>query len=890
MGRQHPMNQHIGVATRGLPRALEAVVAGAALALLSPLLLVIAALVKLTSAGPVFFRQARVGQGGRLFTLLKFRTMVTDAAGFESTLRHGSRTTGLGRVLRRYKLDEFPEFWNVVCGDMSLVGPRPEVPEFVDPHDPLWDEVLRARPGLTDPVTLRMRDEERILASADDRESYYRHHLQPYKLRGYRDYLTVRTWETDVSILWQTTLGVVAPSRVRPPSDAKLTRRDRAEGPGLAIVPVSSPEGLALAPRRLAAVVLHLGIIAQSNHLAFWLRFDGAIPPREFEIWSHTVLALMALRACAFLLIRFYEGSWRYVGVTDLRNIGLAAASSSLAFYLLIGLVLELPAYPRSVYVIDLFLVVCLTAGMVLARPLYRHASRPSSGKRVLIVGAGDAGEMLVRDLQLHADGSHRPIGFVDDEPGRAGERIHGVPVLGTCQDLPRIMVEEDPDEVIVALSQAGPEVLRRTLQSLQGFEVPIKTIPNLRDVLAGMASIQSLRDLSPEDLLNRSPVRIDPAPRHRLIAGRCVLVTGAGGSIGSELCRQVAEFGPSTLVLFERAENSLYRVANDLGDRGVEGVRAVIGDITDEARVDAVLGEFAPDILFHAAAHKHVPLMELNPCEAVKNNVRGTRILKEAAERHGVERFVLISSDKAVRPTSVMGATKRVAELVAQNLSSGNGTSSFTVRFGNVLASDGSVVPRFLEQIKAGGPVTVTHPEMRRYFMLIPEAVQLVLQAAAQGSDGSVYVLEMGEQIKILDLARNLIRLSGLEPDADVPISFTGLRPGEKLYEELVTEDEVVGPSGVDQVMAVQTTSTWSRDELGRLVSELESVALRGKGAEVIQALCRVVPAFRPDQVDSVDVARPTRHLVRVERRLRTRERRGTPVAVTPVAVPESG
>ncbi len=884
------MNQHTVVATRGLPRALEAVVAGAALLLLSPLLLVTAALVKMTSAGPVLFRQERVGRGGQPFTLLKFRTMVSDAEGFESTLRHGSRTTWIGRSLRKYKLDEFPEFWNVVCGEMSLVGPRPEVPELVDPGDPLWVEVLSARPGLTDPVTLRLRDEERILASAEDRESYYRHHLQPYKLRGYRDYLRVRTWETDVSILWQTTLGVIAPKRVRPPSEAKLVRRDRSQAARPTIVPIASPDGLALAPRRLAVVALHLGIIALSNYLAFWLRFDGAIPARELALWSHTVMALVALRATAFLLLRFYEGSWRYVGVTDLRNIALGAGSSSVAFYVLVGLILGLQEYPRSVHLIDLFLAACMTAGMVLARPLYRQASRPSSGKRVLIVGAGDVGEMLVRDLRLHSAVSYQPIGFVDDEPRRTGERIHGVPVLGTCQDLPRIMVEEEPDEVIVALSQAGAEALRSTLSALQGFDVPIKTLPSFRDMLGGKASIQNMRDLSPEDLLNRPPVQLDPAPLRRLVAGRCVLVTGAGGSIGSELCRQVAEFGPSTLVLFERAENSLYRVANDLEDRGVKGVRAVIGDVTDEARVDAVLDEFSPDILFHAAAHKHVPLMEHNPCEAVKNNVRGTRILKEAAERHGVERFVLISSDKAVRPTSVMGATKRVAELVVQDTSSGNGASFFAVRFGNVLASDGSVVPRFLQQIRAGGPVTVTHPEMRRYFMLIPEAVQLVLQAAAQGKAGAVYVLEMGEQIRILDLARNLIRLAGLVPSQDVAIDFTGLRPGEKLYEELVADDETARPAAVEQVMEVQPARPWRRDELARLVADLEAVALRGQRTDVLKALCRVVPSFSPDGLDPAALGEPTVPRVQIERRTRTRERRTTPFLITPMSVPESG
>ena len=341
---------------------------------------------------------------------------------------------------------------------------------------------------------------------------------------------------------------------------------------------------------------------------------------------------------------------------------------------------------------------------------------------------------------------------------------------------------------------------------------------------------MSQIRSLAIEDLLERAPVGLDPGRVQQLLKGKRVLITGAGGSIGSELCRQVAAMQPALLVLYERYENSLYSIANDLADRGYgDWVQSVIGDVTDAARLDAVFAVHAPEIVFHAAAHKHVPLMELNAGEAVKNNIIGTRRVAEASQKHRVERFIMISTDKAVNPTSVMGATKRVAEMTVQALASLSSTSFVTVRFGNVLGSNGSVVPRFKQQIAAGGPVTVTHPEIRRFFMLIPEAVQLVLHAAAIGARGAVYVLEMGDQLKLVDVARNLIRLSGFVPDEQIPITFVGLRPGEKLFEELVGADETVSVSPVDKILRVEERQRRDIGALTLLTSELEQRALRG-------------------------------------------------------------
>jgi FlaA1/EpsC-like NDP-sugar epimerase len=473
---------------------------------------------------------------------------------------------------------------------------------------------------------------------------------------------------------------------------------------------------------------------------------------------------------------------------------------------------------------------------------VFAELSRDKPGKRVLVFGAGDAGELIVRDMKNNAWHGYQPVGFVDDDESKVGHRIHGVPVLGTRADLARILRSHQPHEVLLAIPRAEPVAVRSIVRSLEPFKIPIKTLPNLRDLIDGKTELSQIRSLSVEDLLARAPVGIDPGPVKHLIAGRRVIVTGAGGSIGSELCRQIARLKPASLVMLERYENSLHAIRMELEDARLEfGLHPVVGDVTDRVRVDAVMQQYQPEILFHAAAHKHVPLMEENPCEAIKNNVRGSRLLAEAAERYGVDRFILISTDKAVNPTSVMGASKRLAEQVVHQIAAGSGTSFAVVRFGNVLASNGSVVPRFVEQIKKGGPVTITHPEIRRFFMLIPEAVQLVLHAAAQAQSGATYVLEMGEQVKLLDMARDLIRLSGFVPEEEIPIEFIGLRPGEKLYEELVGRDEDVGPSSVEKILRV-TSRTQPAADFRDAVSRVETDAAAGRREDVLQALRSLV------------------------------------------------
>lgn len=599
--------------------------------------------------------------------------------------------------------------------------------------------------------------------------------------------------------------------------------------------------------RRLLVVALHLVLVVLANYLAFWLRFDGQVPGDQWVLFAKMLPWLIAIRALTFMPFRLYEGLWRYTSIGDLRNIIGGVLASTLVFYGLVHWGLSLTIYPKSVFLIDSILLVSLLGGVRLTRRIYREFGHPDRKKRILIYGAGDAGEMIVRDMKNNPFYEYSPIGFIDDDPTKTGQRIHGIKVLGTREALPGILEGQKLDAVLVAIPCSEPSVVRKVVKALEHYKVPIKTLPNLRDVLGGQVEVSQIRNLAIEDLLERTPVGLDLAPIRKLIEGKRVLVTGAGGSIGSELCRQIVSLQPASLILYERYENGLYAIAGELAAcQFCCPVHTCIGDVTDVIRVDAVMAEHRPEIIFHAAAHKHVPLMETNPCEAVKNNIIGTRIMADAAQRHEVERFILISTDKAVNPSSVMGASKRVAEFVVQGMKHSSKCAYSVVRFGNVLGSNGSVVPRFLDQIKAGGPVTVTDPEMRRYFMLIPEAVQLVLHAGALANGGEIFVLEMGEQIKVLDMARNLIRLSGFVPEEEIPIVFTGIRQGEKLYEELVEQDEVVEPSGVENIRLVRPMRLPDPVFLIKKIEELESLASKDDAKAALDVLCGLVPTYK--------------------------------------------
>lgn len=562
--------------------------------------------------------------------------------------------------------------------------------------------------------------------------------------------------------------------------------------------------------RRPVVVVVHLALIAGAYALAFLLRFDLPLPPEERLRFLWTLPLLVVIRSIVFAWFHIYEGLWRYVSMRDILAMLKAVTLSSVLFVATV-VALFAHGFARSVFLLDWVLCLALVGGVRLTlrafRELHRR-NRSSWRKRAIIVGAGDAGEMLVREIDRNPALDYEVLGFVDDDPRKHRRRIHGIEVAGTIAQLSAVCRACDAEAVLVAIPSAGPEARRRVLERCRGTGLPFKTVPALNELIQGRADIGQLREVRPEDLLGRQAVHLDLGRLRRELQGRRVLVTGAAGSIGSELCRQLATFEPEILVLFDRAESSLYFVDLELRE-AFPGVRIVpaIGDILDRRRVEEVIRTHAPDLVYHTAAYKHVPLMEQNPLESIANNVFGTETVALAAREGGVRKFVAISTDKAVRPVGIMGMTKRVAEVMLQALK-GDPMVVVTVRFGNVLGSDGSVLPLFRRQIARGGPVTVTDPEASRYFMLPLEAVQLVLQAGAMGAGGEVFFFDMGEPVRILDLARSLVHLSGLEPGRNIAIEMIGLRPGERLREELVRENEDLLPTGHEKVFMVRNKS----------------------------------------------------------------------------------
>jgi FlaA1/EpsC-like NDP-sugar epimerase/lipopolysaccharide/colanic/teichoic acid biosynthesis glycosyltransferase len=827
-----------------MKRAFDVCAAALGLLITSPLLAIISVLIKLDTPGPVIFTQVRVGKGLRPFLIKKFRTMLIAAPGEDLSLTVGpdARVTRVGRILRKFKLDELPQLVNVLVGDMSFVGPRPEVPRYVERLRSEFSEVLVVRPGLTDLASLKYIDEAALLALAANPEVEYQTKVLPEKLRLAKLYIRHMSFRLDCALIVQTLLRILMiPAQVCRLPELKATAQPPSASPW---TPLSS---FVIKWRRSMIVALDVGLIVMANYFAFMLRYDGEIPVETFATFQQTVLALVVIRGIAFAIFGLNEGLWRYTSVWDLQNIVSGVLTSAIVFYGWVTWVLGIPDYPRAVFLIDAILLVGFLAGVRLPLRIVNELAIFQKKKKVLVVGAGDMGERVVREMKTRPEFHCQPIGFVDDRVGSLNQRIHGVRVIGTLGDLPKLVEERKPEMVVIAVRHPTPSLLRDIIRKLEPYEVSIKTLPSQDELLADQTTVSQIRNISIADLLPRAPVNLAVEATRKLVRGKSVLITGAGGSIGSELARQITLLEPSALLLYERHENSLYLIHKELEDRShVFPITPLIGDVTDAHRLSTVLDLYRPQILFHAAAHKHVPLVELNPVEAVKNNCLGTRITAEAANLYGVERFIQISTDKAVNPTSVMGATKRVAELIIQSIARTGQTRFLLVRFGNVLGSNGSVVLRFQEQIMSGGPVTVTHPEIRRYFMLIPEAVQLVLQAAAIGEQGQLYTLDMGEQIKVLDMARNLIRLSGFIPGKDIPIRFVGLRPGEKLCEELVGNDEVAVCTSLDKILQIRATGFPSFNGLQQKLVALEAAACRDETSTVIEQLKRIVPTFR--------------------------------------------
>ncbi|MBI5450746.1 MAG: polysaccharide biosynthesis protein [Gammaproteobacteria bacterium] len=597
--------------------------------------------------------------------------------------------------------------------------------------------------------------------------------------------------------------------------------------------------------RRILAALHDMSMVVVAWCLAYLTRFNFTFSAVDWgAVWQNLPYVFL-IQSLVLWLAGCYRGLWRFASLPDLWNIARATILGIFAIALTLVLLSRLEGVPRTVLVFfPLWLMFLLSGSRLTYRIWKEHGLglQPlTDRRRVLILGAGRAGEMLIRDLRRDAE--YRVVGILDDMPELKGARVHGVPVLGRFDDIGRVAGQHAIDIVIIAIPSASREQMKRVVSLCESVSLPFRTVPRINDLVSGRFSINDLREVAIEDLLGREPVTLDWAAIAEGLSGRSVLVSGGGGSIGSELCRQIARLAPAKLVLIENSEYALYEIERELRKTFPQlMLEPLLGDVTDRAMLDHVFQHHRPQIVFHAAAYKHVPIIERQAREGAYNNVLGTCEIALAADRHGCGTFVMVSTDKAVNPENVMGATKRLAEIFCQNLNQRSKTHYITVRFGNVLDSAGSVVPLFREQIAAGGPVTVTHPEITRFFMTIPEASQLILQAAAMGQGGEIFVLDMGASIKICDLAEQMIRLAGKQPGEDIEIIFTGLRPGEKLYEELFHAQENLKPTKHNKILlALCRNVDWKDlnqgiDTLAQLCSLYDDEAIR-------EQLRRLVP-----------------------------------------------
>jgi FlaA1/EpsC-like NDP-sugar epimerase len=602
--------------------------------------------------------------------------------------------------------------------------------------------------------------------------------------------------------------------------------------------------------RRPIIWALQICVFVFSAVTAFLLRFDFSVPSPNYPYLATALPIWIVVKIAVFRVAKLDRGLWKYVSVADLVRVGIGNMVASAVSCVLI-LAIARPGFPRSIFALDF--LVCFLAGSglrVTVRMVLEAAttgwSRKTPGRNTLIYGAGDAGITLLKEIRNNSKLLYSVVGFVDDEFGKKGMRIAGITVLGGGENVESLVKEHNVATILIALPSATGEEMTRILELCQVAGAECKTVPGLGEIIENHLLIGQIREVAVEDLLGRTPIRLEECQIRGAIEGKVILVTGAAGSIGSELCRQIARFRPAGIVGFDIAESPLFEIDREMRQTfPTVPFHPEIGSIQNRARLDDVLCAYRPLVVYHAAAYKHVPLMEAHVFEAIENNVFGTYNVAEAAAEHGVEDMVMISSDKAVRPTNVMGATKRIAELLLLTLQNGR-TKYVAVRFGNVLGSNGSVIPTFKKQIAAGGPITVTHPEMRRFFMTIPEACQLVLQASAIGEGGQICVLDMGQPVKIVDLARNLILLSGLKPNDDIKIEFTGTRPGEKLYEELSTLLEDTIPSKHEKIR-IFVGNGMPEDDMLTWVESLRSICENRDTGRLVVALKEIVEDYSP-------------------------------------------
>lgn len=624
-------------------------------------------------------------------------------------------------------------------------------------------------------------------------------------------------------------------------------------------------------PKMYLMIFSDVLIFALAIVVSYLFRFEFSLSPFYFQQIKTVLFWIIPLKVIVFIFSGVYRGMWRYTSIRDFWLLARACLFSTLLILAIILYMSGFQGYSRAIFFMDGVFTFLLVGGkLMVIRSFYSGFANPPIRKElfpkvvyknILIIGAGDAGEKILREIFENNQLPYRVVGFIDDDPQKKGRSIHGVPVLGNMGKITSIVEKEDIKEILIAMPSAKGDQIRNIVETCKDCDVSYKILPGIGELIDGRVSIKVLRDISYEDLLGRPPVQLDATGIRNYLYGKTILVTGCGGSIGSELCRQVIKYQPKYLILLDSSEMNLFSIQMELrNENNFQNCEAILGQVQNEILMEDIFSKYNPQVVFHAAAYKHVPMLEKNPWEAVFNNIIGSRVVMEISIKHHVERFVLVSTDKAVRPVNVMGASKRVAELIMQSLRD-KGTLTMAVRFGNVIGSSGSVVPIFRRQIERGGPVTVTHPDVSRYFMTIPESTQLVLQAAAMGEGGEIFILKMGTPVKIADMARDLIRLSGKEPDIDIKITYTGLREGEKLYEELITEGEDILPTRHEKIMVLRSNDYAKRldnlqsmkQTLDNNIEELIKYSKDHNGSAIKRKLKEMVPEYNPQESETV-------------------------------------
>ena len=837
--------------------------AGLLLIILSPLLVCIGIANLIVQGRPIFFRQLRIGKNFKTFIIYKFRSIKNDASN-QNAFSDGLniQANKWGKFLRKTKLDELPQLVNVIKGDMRFIGPRPEVPEFVNKDS--FSFLNQIKPGLSGYSSILFRNESEIWSMIDSDDPYL--DILTIKVGLDKYYVNKKGFFEDLKLVGITILSLFIPKQMGHYLLLQLLRIENKDVLDLRkiisdvkIKNIKKDSTILNDSKNLRILILSDIILVLSAFIfSLFIRNDFLVP--EFLISKdvfHILGLFVVVKLPCYYLFNLYKGMWRYTSLFDMANIFKANILGTLIVIATIGYIRGFQDIPRSVFMIDFILAFGFTSfSRVGIRLIYTHLINPKPysielSKRVILIGAGSSGEFICKELINDPKHRMHPIGFLDDNYKLHGRMIHGIKVFSKISDLKEFTTLYD--EALICCPNAPRNDLYKIIEICKNAGKPFKTLPSVEELVSGKLSINQLREVSIIDLLGRNEIQLDQKLIKNYLHGKRILITGAGGSIGSELVRQCLKYEPALMVMLDNSEYNLFQIEREVLSKHTNVLtKPLLSNIRDTDILGKVFSQYEPQIVFHAAAYKHVAMQEEFPWEAIKTNVYGTSNLVKLSLEHNIERFVLVSTDKAVKPINVMGATKRLAELICQSANESFNTRFMAVRFGNVLGSSGSVIPIFQEQIKNGGPITITDPDMERFFMSVPEAAQLIIQAGSLGKGGEIFALDMGQPIKILDIANELIRLSGLEPDIDIPISFIGKRPGEKKLEELVHDEEEVQKTLHEKILKIRQTIT------PELLKNITSRIIQGEltGHEFDSSKLRVylsslVPEYEPSNRD---------------------------------------